>query len=44
MTEQAVHAGPVGKQGDGMATFGSQTLAGGFLFAVAPTAGLHYAF
>ncbi|MDB4994190.1 MAG: uncharacterized protein JWM74_1622 [Myxococcaceae bacterium] len=41
---QTVHAGPVGKQGDGVATFGSQSLAGSFLFAVAPTVGLHYAF
>jgi hypothetical protein len=41
---QTVHAGPIAKQGDGVATFGSQSLAGGFMFAVAPTAGLHYAF
>jgi hypothetical protein len=41
---QPVVAGPPNQRGDGLATFGTQTLAGAFLVMAAPTVGLHYAF
>ncbi|MEA2753035.1 MAG: hypothetical protein QOI41_7178, partial [Myxococcales bacterium] len=41
---QPVLAAPKGQQGDGVATFGAQTLAGGFLLSVVPSVGARYAF
>ena len=41
---QPVLAAPRGQQGDGVATFGSQTLAGSFLLSVVPSLGARYAF
>jgi hypothetical protein len=41
---QPVIAAPKGQQGDGVATFGSQTIAGGFLLSVVPSLGARYAF
>jgi hypothetical protein len=41
---QPVLAGPKGQQGDGVATFGSQTLAGSFVLSVVPNVGVRYAF
>lgn len=41
---QPVVAGVPGQRGDGIATFGRQTLAGAFLVLAAPTLGLRYAF
>ncbi|MEA2750915.1 MAG: hypothetical protein QOI41_5058 [Myxococcales bacterium] len=41
---QAVVAGPPNQRGDGLATFGRQTLAGAFLVMAAPSVGLRYAF
>ena len=41
---QPVLAAPKGQQGDGVATFGSQTLTGAFLLSVVPSLGAQYAF
>jgi hypothetical protein len=41
---QPVLAAPKGQQGDGVATFGSQTLSGAFLLSVVPSLGARYAF
>ena len=41
---QPVIAAPKGQQGDGVATFGTQTIAGGFLLSVVPSLGARYAF
>ena len=41
---QPVLAAPRGQQGDGVATFGSQTLAGSFLLSIVPSLGVRYAF
>jgi len=41
---QAVVALPASQGGDGLATFGRQTMAGAFLVTAAPTVGLQYAF
>ena len=41
---QIVHAGPSGQQGDGVAAFGSQSLAGSFLLTALPSLGVRYAF
>jgi hypothetical protein len=41
---QPVLAAPSGQRGDGLATFGSQTLAGSFVANALPTLGLRYTF
>lgn len=41
---QPVLAAPRGQQGDGVGTFGSQTLTGGFLLSLVPSVGARYAF
>ncbi|MDB4936413.1 MAG: hypothetical protein JWP87_3385 [Labilithrix sp.] len=41
---QPVVAGPPNQPGDGVGTFGRQTLAGAFLMTAAPSVGLRYAF
>ena len=41
---QPVLAAPRGQQGDGVATFGSQTFAGSFLLSIVPSLGIRYAF
>jgi hypothetical protein len=38
------HAGPNGQRGDGEGGFGTQTLAGSVVFAVAPGIGARYQF
>jgi hypothetical protein len=41
---QAVNAAPAGQRGDGIATFGAQSMAGTFVFAAVPSIGARYAF
>ena len=44
LDRQTVLAAPAGQQGDGLAKFGAQTMAGSSILALVPSLGARYAF